>query len=128
MRDGSRTEGLAEVADVGTQCCPESQQDGNCGSNSCSEDKCDDPGRRLRVFAEDVMNLGFGSVAKRRFRNREGHVGIAGDGQVKNLLLVGRRRAECSNDDRCGDWLGGNEELVGKVLLRLPVVSIAGCN
>lgn len=113
MRDRSRTESLAGVADIGTERRPQTEQNGEHGSNSSGEDECDDLGRRLGVFAEDVVDLGLGSVAQRRLGDGERYIGVAGDGQIEDLLLVGRGRAECSNDDRGGNWLRSSEELVG---------------
>lgn len=45
------------------------------------------------------MDLGLGGVAQRRVRDVERDVGVACDGEVEDLLLVGCGRAERSNDD-----------------------------
>lgn len=115
----SCTKGLAQMADVSTQCRPETQQDGESGSDRGGKDKRNDLRGRLGVFAEDVVDLGVGSVAEWCLGDGEGHIDVAGHGQVKDLLLVRRRRAECANDDGCGNRLRGSEELVGEVLVCL---------
>ena len=113
MRDGRSTKSLAGVADVSTERRPEAEQNREHSSNGSSEDERDNLGRRLRVLAEDVVDLGLGSVTQRRLGDGERCVGVASDSQIKDLLLVGRGRAECSNDDRGGNRLRGSEELVG---------------
>lgn len=128
MRDRSRTESLAGVADVGAKRRPGTEENGEGSSDGSSKDEGDDFGRRLGVLAEDVVDLGLGSVTERRLGNGEGNVGVAGDGQIEDLLLVGRGRAERSNDDRGGDRLRGSEELVGEVLLCLGTVRSGKCN
>lgn len=45
MRDRSCTKSLAEMADIGTQCRPETKQDGKHGSDRCSENDCYNLGR-----------------------------------------------------------------------------------
>jgi hypothetical protein len=45
VRNGRRTEGLAGVADVGTKCRPETEQNGERGSDSSGEDESDNLGR-----------------------------------------------------------------------------------
>lgn len=42
VRKRSGAESLAQMADVGTQCRPETQQDGESGSNSGGKDDGDD--------------------------------------------------------------------------------------
>lgn len=105
MRNGGRTESLAQVADVRTQRRPETKEDRQGSSNSGGEDKGNNLRRRLGIVAEDVVDLGFGGVAQRCLWYGEGHIGVAAYGQVKDLLLVGRGRAECSNNDRGGNRL-----------------------
>lgn len=124
MRDGSRAKGLAQVADIAAQSGPETQQDRQGSGNGSGEDDGDDLRGRLGVVAEDVVDLGGRSVAQRGFGDGERDVGVAGDGEVEDFLLVGCGRAERSNDDGGGDWLGCSEELVGEVLLCLREVLV----
>ena len=119
VRKRSGAESLAQMADIGTQCRPETQQDGESGSDRGGKDNGDDLRGRLGVFAEDVVDLGVGSVAKWCLGDGEGHIDVAGHGQVEDLLLVRCRRAECADDDGCGNRLRGSEELVGEVLVCL---------
>jgi hypothetical protein len=99
VRERRSTEGLAGVADIGTERRPETEQNGERSGNGSGEDERDGLGRRLGVLAEDVVDLGLGSVTERRLGDCERYVGVACDSQVKDLLLVGRGRAECCNDD-----------------------------
>ena len=128
VRKRSGAESLAQMADIGTQCRPETQQDGESGSDRGGKDNGDDLRGRLGVFAEDVVDLGVGSVAKWCLGDGEGHIDVAGHGQVEDLLLVRCRRAECANDDGCRNRLRGSEELVGEVLVCLQAVSYGGCD
>lgn len=65
------------------------------------------------------MDLGFGGVAYRRLRDRQGHIDVAGHLQVEHLTFVRGGSAEGCDDDRGRDWFRGCEELVGQVLVRL---------
>jgi hypothetical protein len=128
VRKRSGAESLAQMADVGTQCRPETQQDRESGSDCGGEDNGDDLRGRLGVFAEDVVDLGVGGVAERCLWDGEGYIDVAGHGQIEDLLLVRCRRAECADDDGCGNRLRGSEELVGKVLVCLRAVSYGRWN
>lgn len=123
MRNRSCTKSLAEVTDVGTQCRPQTKQNGKHCRDCCSENNSYHLGRRLGILTEDVVDLRFSRIAEWCLRNRERYIGITSYSEIKDLLLVRRGRSECSNDNRGGNWLRGDEELVGQILLCLMFMS-----
>ena len=119
MRYGRITQSLAQVAGICAQDGPYTEQYWERSNNGCSKYDCNDLRRRLRVGAEDVVNLRLGGVTKGRLWDGERSGGIAGNLKVENLALVRRRRTKGADYDRGNDGLVGGEELVGEVLVRL---------
>jgi hypothetical protein len=110
---------LAQVVGVCAQGGPDTEKYRERGDNGSREDERYDLGRRLGVGFEDVVDLGLGGVAEGRLGHGERRVRVARDLEVEDLALVGRGRAERTDDDRGGNRLRGSEELVGEVLVRL---------
>ena len=94
MRYRSISKCLPKVADIGTQSCPHAKQDRKSSNDCRSEHQSDDLRRRSRVVTEDVVYLLLCGITSRRLRNGQRDVGVAGDIQVEDGALVGRRRAE----------------------------------
>lgn len=92
---------------IGSQGRPNAQQNGQRTDHCGREDERDDLGRVLGVRAEDVVNFRGGGVTLGRGGEDERDVGVAGDGQVKNLLFVGSGGAERGDGERSGDGGGG---------------------
>jgi hypothetical protein len=128
MRDWRIAQSLAQVASVCAQGSPNTEQYWQRGSNSCCKDDCYNLRRRFGVGFEDVVDLGLGRVSKGRLGDSEGDISVAGHLQIEDLALVGRRRAERSDDERSHDWPGGGEELMGEVFLRLCMSASSSCN
>lgn len=119
MRNWCLSQRVADVIDVCAHGTPRTEQHNERSSYSSSEDQCEYLWRRLRIGAENVMDLLALSITKGRFRSDERAIGIELDVQVKRLMLVRRRAAEGSDDDRGFDGRARGQELVRKVLLRL---------
>jgi hypothetical protein len=119
MRHRRIAQSLAHMASVRTQSCPYAEQYGQRSSDSSREHDRYELGRRFWIIAKDVADLGLGRVTDGRLGHAERDIGVAGNGEVEHLVLVGCGGAERSKDDGGDDWLLGCEELVGQVLVGL---------
>ena len=107
---------LACMIRVRTQVCPSTQQHRQRAQHYQREYQTDDLRRRARVIAENVVDLLFRTVAFGCGRCGDGGaVGL--DGEVEDVLLVGRGRAERGEDEACAKRFGGCKELVREVFL-----------
>ncbi len=125
MRNWRIAQCFAHMIGICAQASPNNIQCGKSCSNRRGENKCNDLGRRTRIRAEDVVNLGLSCISQGRLRFSECSIGITGDVKVENFTLIWRGSSKRSNDNRCGYWFRRSEELVGQVFVRLRRLAIA---
>lgn len=119
VRDGSSVHCLGDVAEVCAEEQPCANKSGQTSQDGESEDCGENGWRRLGVAAEDVVDLGQLAITERRLGGAQGHIGVAGNGQVEGVSVVCIGGAE-RGDQKLGlDRVGCGQELEGKVLLRL---------
>lgn len=94
VRDGSSVHCLGDVTEICAEEQPCTDKSGQASQHGKSEDGREDGGRRLGVAAEDVVDLGQFAVAERRLGDAQGHISVAGDGQVEGVGVVCIGRAE----------------------------------